>query len=426
MNRCRHLNGINGVAIPIYLLCALLMAGQGFSHAQPVIQLTPVATNIPKPVAITSAADGSGRLFIALQGGSILIYNGRQILPAPFLDIGALVSISGERGLLGLAFHPHFAVNGLFYIDYTDLAGDTVIARYTVSADPDAADPTSAAIILSVSQPFANHNGGQLQFGPDGYLYIGMGDGGSGGDPMNNAQSLSGLLGKILRLDVDTAVPYAIPADNPFRGTPGAAPEIWALGLRNPWRFSFDRQSGDFFIADVGQDDIEEIDFQAAASGGGENYGWRLMEGGNCFDPPTNCNDGSLTIPILAYSHLLGCAVIGGFRYRGPLNAGMQGIYFYGDFCSGRIWGAAQDAQGTWHADELLDTALQITAFGEDETGELYVASFLPAPGAVYSISEAPPPSTSPGAASSGGGGGCMISWMIEQIPILQHQERGR
>jgi glucose/arabinose dehydrogenase len=382
-------------------------------QAAPQIQLTPIVSGIDSPLAITHAGDGSGRLFITLQAGRILIYDGRQLLPAPFLDIGPLVSTGGERGLLSAAFHPNYASNGFVYVNYTDLNGDTVVARYTVSADPSAADPASAVILLTIPQPFANHNGGQLQFGPDGYLYIGMGDGGGGGDPSDNAQSLNSLLGKMLRIDVDAGPPYGIPPDNPFIGDPAALPEIWALGLRNPWRFSFDRLTGDLWIADVGQDNFEEVNVQTAGSTGGENYGWRRMEGTSCFNPTSNCNDGSLTLPVLEYDHSLGCSISGGYRYRGQDHPGLAGIYFYGDFCSGRIWGAAQDAAGSWTAEELLDTDLRISAFGEDEAGEIYVAYLSSNAGAVFRISEvvpAPPPQTG----SGGGGGGCFISRLAD------------
>jgi glucose/arabinose dehydrogenase len=389
----------------------MLCAARTDATAQPAIQVTPVIPSIDSPVAITHAGDGSGRLFITLQGGRILIYDGQQLLADPFLDISALVSSGGERGLLSVAFHPDYAANGLFYVDYTDLNGDTIIARYRVSVNPDVADPASAIILFTIPQPFSNHNGGQLQFGPDGNLYIGMGDGGSGGDPLNHAQRLDSLLGKILRIDVGS-LPYGIPADNPFLAILNARPEIWAYGLRNPWRFSFDRRTGDLFIADVGQSALEEVNFQLAASSGGENYGWRLMEGSNCFSPAANCNDGSLALPVVEYDHGLGCSVTGGYRYRGLNNPGMSALYFYGDFCSGRIWGAAPDAQGNWATTELLDTDLQITAFGEDEDGELLVASFFPGPGAVYRISEAaaPPPAPPTGNGGSGGGSSCFIS----------------
>jgi glucose/arabinose dehydrogenase len=298
------------------LLVAGVLGLEGPLRAAPQIDLQPVAVGLANPVAITNAGDGSGRLFITLQAGRIVIYDGTRVLPTPFLDITPLVSSGGERGLLSVAFHPNYRTNGVFFVDYTNTDGNTVIARYSVSQDANIADPNSAAILLTITQPFANHNGGQLQFGPDGYLYIGMGDGGSGGDPSNNAQNLGTLLGKILRIDVDGASPYAIPADNPFVGVPSTLPEIWAYGLRNPWRFSFDRLTGDLFIADVGQDSWEEVDFQPAGSQGGENYGWRLMEGNHCYNPPTNCDPGGLTPPILEYEHgtndANGCSISGG------------------------------------------------------------------------------------------------------------------
>jgi hypothetical protein len=251
------------------------------------------------------------------------------------------------------------------------------------------ANPASAQVVLTIAQPFTNHNGGQLQFGPDGFLYIGMGDGGSGGDPFNNAQNLATLLGKMLRIDVNGGIPYAIPLNNPFIGVPGARGEIWAPGLRNPWRFSFDRLTGDLFIADVGQNRFEEVDFQSAASAGGENYGWRLMEGLHCFIPTINCNDGTLTLPIIEYDHSLGkCSITGGYRYRGVQQPGLFGIYFFADLCTGQIWGASQDGLGVWSFTELLDTALMIATFGEDEAGELYVADFMG--GTVFRIVTAP------------------------------------
>jgi glucose/arabinose dehydrogenase len=401
------------------LLSAILIATVSFAaglvsdaNAAPQIELTPIVSGINSPLAITHAGDGSGRLFITLQVGRILIHDGQQVLPSPFLDIGALVSTDGERGLLSAAFHPNYVSNGFVYVNYTDLNGDTVVARYTVSGDPNLVDPASAVILLTISQPFANHNGGQLQFGPDGYLYIGTGDGGGGGDPSNNAQNLNSLLGKMLRIDVNAGPSYGIPPNNPFIGDPAALPEIWALGLRNPWRFSFDRLTGDLWIADVGQANLEEVNIQTAGSAGGENYGWRLMEGDSCFNPASGCNDGSLTLPVLQYDHSLGCSISGGYRYRGQDHPGLTGIYFYGDFCTGRIWGATQDAAGSWAAEELLDTDFRISAFGEDEEGEMYVAYLSSNAGAVFRISEvvtAPPPATDSGR-SGGGGGGCFIS----------------
>lgn len=412
----------NGFLTAAFFSTSLVLFGLApGSEAAPQIQVAPILSGLGSPVAITHAGDGSGRLFITLQTGRILIYDGQQVLPAPFLDIAALITSGGERGLFSVAFHPSYAANGLLFVNYTDLNGDTAVARYTVSADPNAADPASAAILLSIPQPFANHNGDQLQFGPDGYLYIGMGDGGSGGDPLNNAQNLNSLLGKMLRIDVDAGPPYGIPADNPFVGNPAALPEIWASGLRNPWRFSFDRLTGDLWVADVGQSNFEEVNFQASGSTGGENYGWRLMEADSCFNPASGCNNGTLSLPVLQYDHSLGCSITGGYRYRGQDHPGLAGIYFYADFCTGRIWGASQDASGSWVATELLDTDLQITAFGEDENGEIYLASFGPNAGAIFRISEipqsaptdpgSPPPTANDG---GGGGGGCFISSLAD------------
>ncbi len=350
-----------------------------------IFVIEPVATNLSIPVAITHAGDNSGRLFITLQAGRILIYNGSEVLPTPFLDINPLVSCCGERGLLNVAFHPDYQNNGLFYVNYTNSGGDTVIARYNVSIDPDVADPGSGVILLTVPQPFGNHNGGQLQFGPDGYLYIGMGDGGSGGDPQNNAQNPATLLGKMLRIDIDSAFPYAIPSDNPFIGDKTVREEIWAFGLRNPWRFSFDRLTGDLFIADVGQNSWEEVDFQPASSPGGENYGWRLMEGNHCFDPPAGCNNGTLILPILEYDHSSGCSITGGYRYRGSEIPGLYGTYLYGDYCSGRIWSATKN-NGIWNTTELLNTNFLISAFGENEEGEMFFAHYSSNSGTIYRI----------------------------------------
>jgi glucose/arabinose dehydrogenase len=341
-----------------------------------------IASGLAQPVAITHAGDGSGRLFITLQGGQIVIFDGERVLPEPFLDIVPLVSCCGERGLLSVAFHPDYEHNGLFYVNYTDVAGDTVVARYHVTSDPNSADPGSAVTVLTVTQPFANHNGGQLKFGPDGYLYIGMGDGGSGGDPLDHGQDVGTLLGAMLRIDV-AGSPYAIPADNPFVGDPEAREEIWAYGLRNPWRFSFDRETGDLFIADVGQNRWEEVNLQPANSAGGENYGWRLMEASHCHEPSENCDDGSLVLPVLEYETGENCSVIGGYRYRGGALPELTGTYIFGDYCSGRIWGAVPAGEG-WTSRELLKRNYRITAFGEDEAGELYVADLRE--GGVYRL----------------------------------------
>jgi glucose/arabinose dehydrogenase len=353
--------------------------------ADPLVTVEQVASGLDSPVSITHAGDA--RLFITLQDGQVVIWDGVQILATPFLDIRALTSKGGERGLLSIAFHPRYAENGFFFVNYTDSGGHTVIARYRVSSDLNRADPASAHLILVVEQPFSNHNGGQLQFGPDGYLYIGMGDGGSGGDPGNRAQSLATLLGKMLRIDIDSDT-YSVPPDNPFVSNTAARPEIWAFGLRNPWRFSFDRASSDLWIADVGQGDWEEVDFQPATSIGGENYGWRRMEGTHCFNPSSGCNTGSLVLPVIEYNHSGGaCSVTGGYVYRGASSPRLNGTYIYGDYCNGKIWGATRNGTAVTIR-ELLDTGFLISTFGEDINGELYVADHR---GAVYRLFDARP-----------------------------------
>jgi glucose/arabinose dehydrogenase len=343
------------------------------------------------PVHIAHAGDGSGRLFLVEQTGQVRIFQNGVIAPVPFLNISDRLSCCGERGLLSLAFPPQYAQKGYFYASYTNTIGNSVISRFFLTTDPNVANPASEVILLTVAQPFANHNGGQIAFGPDGYLYIGFGDGGSGGDPNNYAQNLNDLpgnqkyLGKMLRIDVESGVaPYAIPPTNPLLN--GVRSEIWALGLRNPWRLSFDRQTGDLYIADVGQASYEEVNFQPAASPGGQNYGWRLMEGNHCFDPPVGCNTGVpiLTLPVQEYDHTQGdCSVTGGFVYRGTQFASMQGVYFYGDFCSGRIRGL-RNVNAIWQGQLLIDSTLNITTFGEDESGEIYVADY--ASGTIYKI----------------------------------------
>ncbi|MHC1742634.1 MAG: sorbosone dehydrogenase family protein [Syntrophobacteraceae bacterium] len=366
------------MALSLFLSALIILAwtGEGWS----TLQFQTIATGLSTPVSITHAGDGSGRLFLVLQDGRILIHDGGQVLPTPFLDLRSKVSSCaggcGERGLLGLAFHPDYAANGTFFVHYTNRAGTSLVARYQVSADPSLANPRSGRTLLSVRQPFANHNGGQLQFGPDGYLYIGLGDGGSGGDPGNRAQNRRMLLGKILRINVNGAARYAIPPDNPFAAVRGARREIWALGLRNPWRFSFDRLTGDLYVADVGQNALEEVNFQPAGSPGGQNYGWRLMEGNQCFNPAAGCNDGSLTPPVLEYDHGTGCSVTGGYVYRGSAIPALAGQYLYGDFCSGLIWGAQFSPVAGWSTTVLHDSAFLISTFGEDQEGELYVADY--------------------------------------------------
>lgn len=352
--------------------------------AQDVI-LQPIASGLDQPVALTHPA-GDTRLFITQQTGTVLVYDALGLRATPFLDIRSLVLSGGERGLLSVAFHPLYRDNGFFFVYYTNRNGDNSIARYKVSSnDPDFADPASGTILLTIPHPnFANHNGGQLQFGPDGFLYIGTGDGGSAGDPNNHAQDLSQLLGKLLRIDVDHGLPYTIPPSNPFFGFGNARNEIWAYGLRNPWRFTFDRANGDLWIGDVGQDLYEEVDLQPATSMGGENYGWRKMEGFHCYNPPTNCTDPSFTMPVLEYPHLQGaCSISGGYRYRGTQIPSLQGAYLYGDYCTGTIWSATSTGSA-WTSKTLLTTTLRISSFGEDVSGELYVLDVVK--GIVYRI----------------------------------------
>lgn len=332
----------------------------------------PIVSGLTKPSDLAAAGDGSGRLFLLEQAGRILILRGGALLPDPFMDIRDRVGSAGsEQGLLGIAFSPGYRSDGVFYVNYTDLSGDTVIARYRVSADANKADLASEETLLRVAQPYANHNGGGLAFGPDGYLYIGLGDGGSAADPQGNGQSLQTLLGKLLRIDVNQPAGYRIPADNPF-ASGGGNPEIWAYGLRNPWRFSFDRLTGDLYIADVGQNLWEEIDFLPAGGHGGANFGWDYREAAHPFEgePPSGL---SLLDPVYEYDHNQGCSVTGGAVYRGQMLREWQGIYFFGDYCRGTVWGLFRDAQGVWQAKSLFETGAYISSFGQDEGGEIYL-----------------------------------------------------
>lgn len=323
-----------------------------------------LVSGLQRPVDLQ--ADGSGRLFVLEKVGRIRILQTGSLLQASFLDITDRVgSSANEQGLLGLAFHPGYTQNGYFFVNYTDRNGDTVISRFQVSGDPNFSDPASEFKLLGINQPRGNHNGGGLAFGPDGYLYAGLGDGGSQGDPQGNGQKLTTLLGKILRLDVDSAEPYAIPADNPF-GT-----EIWAYGLRNPWRISFDTATGDLYIADVGQYVWEEINFLPAGSPGGANFGWNYREGTHPYEG--SAPDG-LIDPVAEYSHSEGgCSVTGGYVYRGSMPE-WNGIYLYGDYCTGFIWGLINSGSG-WQAQLLFDTDVNITSFGQDESGEVYIVA---------------------------------------------------
>jgi glucose/arabinose dehydrogenase len=339
----------------------------------PGVQWETLATGLQKLTDLKEAPDGSGRLMLLEQVGLIQVMNKTgAVEPEPYLDIRDRVGSQGsEQGLLGLAFHPQFQQNGFFYVNYTDKNGDTHIARFTAAGSAVFVDPATEKQLLMVKQPFPNHNGGGLFFGPDNNLYIGLGDGGSSGDPRNNAQSLNTLLGKMLRIDVNSGDPYGIPADNPF-AKGGGLPEIWAYGLRNPWRFSFDAQTRDLYIADVGQNKWEEIDFVAAGSPPGLNFGWKYREGANSYagDPPTNLK---LVEPVWQYDHGQGCSVTGGGVYRGSLIPELQGTYLYGDYCSGTIWGLKRGADGKWQNQELFQSGAFISSFGQDLSGEFYL-----------------------------------------------------
>jgi glucose/arabinose dehydrogenase len=359
--------------------------------------LSLVKSGFDHPVLVTHAGDGSGRLFVVEQAGAIRIISSGNVLPTPFLDLRGRITTGGERGLLGLAFHPRFATNHYIYVNFTDINGNTAISRYTVSADPNVVSLHGGIRILTIKQPYANHNGGNIAFGRDGYLYIGMGDGGSSGDPGNRAQSVGTLLGKMLRIDVDHTVVgkhYRSPASNPYVGRYGLD-EIWSRGLRNPWRFSFDRLTGQLWIGDVGQSRWEEIDRSSPVgsvpAGRGLNYGWRVLEGRACFRPATGCSRIGKTPPLVVYAHsattVTNCSVTGGYVYRGSAYPVLYGVYLYGDFCSGRIWGvsslASSPATGTLLRGATISPRLMISSFGQDQAGELYVCDFN---GSIYRI----------------------------------------
>jgi glucose/arabinose dehydrogenase len=350
-----------------------------------------VAGGFNAPVDLQSAPGDRTRLFVVEQGGRIRIIRGGAVILAPFLDIADRIASGGERGLLGLAFHPGYAQNGRFFVNYTDRSGHTHIAEFRGSPGTDTADPASERQILFVTQPFANHNGGGLAFGNDGMLYIGLGDGGSGGDPLGNGQSLATHLGKMLRIDVDRAVPFAIPPDNPFVGNAAALPAIWAYGLRNPWRFGFDRATGDLYIGDVGQNALEEVDVGLASRRGGENYGWSIMEGSRCFRPSSGCPTAGLTLPVLDYGRGDGCSITGGVVYRGCRMPGYHGTYFYGDYCTGmirsfRLVNGQPLDQRDWTAALGRDIG-NISSFGVDADGEVHIVDHG---GAVYRVQPAP------------------------------------
>ncbi len=372
------------------LTLLVCVVAASFCKAQmPELELNVFSAGYVAPLGIENAGDD--RLFILEKAGRVWIaFPDGSKSDMPFLNIVSKIKSSGsEQGLLGLAFHPDYASNGYFYVTYTNLMGNVVTARYSVSnSNENLANGNSENIMLTIQHPWQNHNGGCTKFGPDGYLYVGVGDGGRGGDPLEAAQDKGVLLGKILRLDVDNGLPYSIPPTNPFVNTPGAEPEIWAFGLRNPWRFSFDRMTGDLWIGDVGQVEWEEVDFQKASSNGGENYGWDCYEGRHKFEPE-NCANGDKTeAPIAEYSHANGdCSITGGFVYRGSQFPNLYGKYLYVDYCSG-IFRAIYKQNGMWQTNVVLldGVDFQYSSFGEDKNGELYIATVNAGGGAIYRI----------------------------------------
>jgi glucose/arabinose dehydrogenase len=365
------------------------------SGPPPALALSAFVGGLASPIGMEAPNDGTGRLFVLEQGGRIRIIQNSALVATPFLDVSSKTGFTsgGELGLLGLTFHPSFNTNRRFFIYYTQTVSgqiQSVFSEYAASSSsPNLADTSSERVLLVVNQPFSNHKGGQLAFGPDGFLYIGLGDGGSEGDPQGNGQNLQTLLAKILRIDVDGAhasgKQYAIPPDNPF-ASGGGLPEIWAYGFRNPWRFSFDHGSGRLFAGDVGQDSFEEVDIIAK----GGNFGWSKMEASHCYPPGSTCNTAGLTLPIMEYAHDAngGTAIIGGFVYRGTAIAGLAGDYVFGDLSSGHVWAGVADASGNWNKTLVLTHNLTVSSFGQDTTGELYLLDY--GNGAVMRLHAAP------------------------------------
>lgn len=389
---------------PRCLPILLLLAGCGESVEVPIppppvltweptagLELIEVTRELTFPVDIAAPPGDQDRLFVVEKSGSIRILKQGVLLPTPFLDISSRVAKGAEQGLLGLAFAPDYSSSGRFVISYTNTSGDTRIATVRVSADPDLADPSSEQVILEVDQPYGNHNGGQVAFGPEGMLYIGLGDGGSGGDPGNHAQDMSSLLGKMVRLSILPDGSATIPADNPFVGQQGRRDEIWSSGLRNPWRFSFDPANGDLYIGDVGQNSFEEIDVVAAASGGGRglNFGWRVMEGFACFNPASGCDRDGLTLPVVAYGRDDGCSVTGGYVYRGTAIPAMQGQYFFSDYCNNYLRSFRFDSGMAVDPKEWTNIAPtgRVATFGVDGSGTLYLGTEA---GRVYRVAARP------------------------------------
>jgi glucose/arabinose dehydrogenase len=376
------------------LLVVLVLTGSPVAVAQETsfdpatfdIGLDPVVDGLVEPVYVTNAGDD--RLFVVERGGTIQVVINETVGAEPFLDISDRVGANAsEQGLLGLAFPVNHADSGLFYVNYTDLQGDTVVAEFRLTGDPDVADPATERIILTQDQPAWNHNGGMLAFGPDNYLYIGLGDGGGQGDPDGNGQRLDTWLGKILRIEVDpqytAGAPYLVPGDNPYVDDPDARPEIWATGLRNPWRFSFDRETGDLWIADVGQGEYEEVNVIGATQGGA-NFGWNVKEGPECYLADA-CDSGGLVDPVFTYTHSSGdgCSVTGGYVSRGEEFAWLYGVYVLADFCTGLIWGGAPGRDGVITFSEPIETGLNVSSFGEGADGRLYVVDLN---GTVYEL----------------------------------------
>jgi glucose/arabinose dehydrogenase len=387
-------------ALAVLILLALAATGVigtgGVTSAAPVagtsagadvtagagVGLTPVVSGLASPTQVVAPGDGSGRLFVVQQGGRIRVIKGGVLLGTPFINLSDKVVSDGERGLLGLAFHPDYESNGRFYVYFTRKSdGAVAINEYRVSgADADVADPSTRRRIMTIKEPYTNHNGGRIGFGPDGYFYAGTGDGGSAGDPGNRARNKDSLLGKMLRIDVDRVTSkhtYGIPSSNPYVGRPGRN-EVWSIGLRNPWGWSFDRVSGDLWIGDVGQSRIEEINRasntgKSTSRGRGVDFGWRVMEGRKCYHPSSGCNKSGKREPITQYKHSKGCSVTGGYAYRGSAVPALAGRYVFGDWCTGTIWTISRTAAKPANKSILLDTSLHITSFGEDESGELYV-----------------------------------------------------
>lgn len=371
-----HYRPVAWLTVSLILAAGVISCGSESSLTRGTgARLAEVVSGLDFPLYLTAPPGDLSRLFIVQKGGVIRIVKDGTLLPVPFLDISAQVSTGGEQGLLGMAFDPDYASSSRFVVHYTDIVGNTRLSAFRASADPDVAEAGSEAVILTADQPYSNHNGGQVSFGPDGFLYLGLGDGGSSGDPEGRGQDLSDLLGSILRIDVRSTPPYTVPADNPFVGVAGASPEVWSSGLRNPWRFSFDRATGDLYVADVGEGRFEEVDVSPAAAGAGRgvNYGWNRMEGAHCFS--SGCDPTGLDLPVYEYSHGEGCSITGGYVYRGSAVAALQGQYFFADLCRGwvrsfRYAGGSATELTDW---PTLSTGGTIVSFGEDAAGELYV-----------------------------------------------------